>query len=43
MGIKYTGGSKDSDWREIMNTLRYYRRLGHIYVQYCNLGKIYMQ
>ena len=33
VGIKCTGGSNDSEWREIMSTLRYYRRLGNIYVQ----------
>ena len=33
MGIKYTGISEDSDWKKIMSTLRYYRRLGQIYAQ----------
>ena len=43
MGINCNGGLEDSDWREIMSTLRYNRRLGHIYAQWRNLGKIYMQ
>ena len=40
VGIKCTGGSEDSDWMEIMSTLRYYRRLGQTYAQWRNLGNI---
>ena len=43
MSIKCTGGFEDKDWREILSTLRYNRRLGHIYAQLRNLGKAYVQ
>ena len=32
-GIKCTGVYENSDWREIMSNLRYYRRLGQRYAQ----------
>ena len=33
VGIKSTGGKKYNDWRDPISTLRFFRRLGHKYMQ----------